>query len=293
MSSDVEFSQRVRRFRRRAGRAITMLGGGAERADRRAEGPRVEAWQNRAEWPLAGLALVYLAAYTVQVLGHGLGHGWRTSVNDLLWSVWALFAVEFLVRVVLARRHARYVWRHSADVAMIALPMLRPLRILRVLMLMRMLNRRMADSLRGRVVVYGAFTAVLLIFCASLAVLQAERGHTGANIETFWDAIWWSVVTMCTVGYGDRFPVTVEGRCIGMGLMVAGVGLFGVVTASFAAWLVDQLRDEEAASQQATRADLIALREQLSRIEDRLAALDTPADPAAELDKPPRKRTER
>jgi voltage-gated potassium channel len=254
-----------------------MLGGGAERADRRAEGPRVETWQNRAEWPLAVLALVYLAAYTVQVLARGLDHTWRSSVNDVLWSVWALFAVEFLARVYLARRHGRYLWRHSADVAMIALPMLRPLRILRVLMLMRMLNRRMADSLRGRVVVYGAFTAVLLIFCASLAVLQAERGHTGANIESFWDAIWWSMVTICTVGYGDRFPVTVEGRCVGIGLMVAGVGLFGVVTASFAAWLVDQLRDEEEATQQATRADLIALREQLTRIEDRISALDTSA----------------
>jgi voltage-gated potassium channel len=134
----------------------------------------------------------------------------------------------------------------------------------------------MANTLRGRVVVYGAFTAVLLIFCASLAVLQAERGHPGANIESFWDAIWWSVVTICTVGYGDKFPVTIEGRCVGIGLMVAGVGLFGVVTASFAAWLVDQLRDEEEASQQATRADLVALREQLGRIEARLEAMGPP-----------------
>jgi voltage-gated potassium channel len=253
-----------------------MLGGNAERADKRAEGPRVMAWQTRAEWPLALLALVFLVAYTIQVLGHRLGHDWRTFDNDVLWTVWALFAVEFIVRVYLARRHARYIWRHSADVAMIALPMLRPLRILRVLMLMRMLNRRMANTLRGRVVVYGAFTAVLLIFCASLAVLQAERGHPGANIESFWDAIWWSVVTICTVGYGDKFPVTIEGRCVGIGLMVAGVGLFGVVTASFAAWLVDQLRDEEEASQQATRADLVALREQLGRIEARLEAMGPP-----------------
>ena len=149
----------MRHVRRRAGRAIAILGGGTERADKRAEGPRVAAWQNRAEWPLAFLALVFLVAYTVQVLGHRLDHGWRRFDNDILWTVWALFAVEFIVRVYLARRHARYMWRHSADVAMIALPMLRPLRILRVLMLMRMLNRRMADTLRGRVVVYGAFTA--------------------------------------------------------------------------------------------------------------------------------------
>jgi voltage-gated potassium channel len=267
-----------------------MLGGNAERADKRAEGPRVMAWQTRAEWPLALLALIFLAAYTIQVLGYRMEHRWRTFDNDILWTVWALFAAEFLVRVYLARRHTRYVWRHSADVAMIALPMLRPLRVLRVLMLMRMLNRRMADTLRGRVVVYGAFTAVLLIFCASLAVLQAERGHHGANIQSFWDAIWWSMVTICTVGYGDRFPVTVEGRCVGIGLMVAGVGLFGVVTASFAAWLVDQLRDEEEASQQATRADLVALREQLGRIEARLDAIGPPPPKGQRRKQVPRKR---
>jgi voltage-gated potassium channel len=289
--STPDLQDRVRHVRRRAGRAIAMLGGNAERADRRAEGPRVAAWQNRAEWPLALLALVFLTAYSIQVLGHRLDHGWRTVDNNVLWTVWALFAVEFIVRVYLARRHTRYIWRHSADVAMIALPMLRPLRILRVLMLMRMLNRRMANTLRGRVVVYGAFTAVLLIFCASLAVLQAERGHPGANIETFWDAIWWSVVTICTVGYGDRFPVTIEGRCVGIGLMVAGVGLFGVVTASFAAWLVDQLRDEEEASQQATRADLVALREQLGRIEARLDAIGPPPAKGQRRKRVPRKST--
>jgi voltage-gated potassium channel len=288
--SNSDLHDRVRHVRRRAGRAIAILGGNSERADKRAEGPRVAAWQNRAEWPLALLALVFLAAYSIQVLGHRLEHGWRTFDNDVLWTVWALFAVEFIVRVYLARRHSRYIWRHSADVAMIALPMLRPLRILRVLMLMRMLNRRMANTLRGRVVVYGAFTAVLLIFCASLAVLQAERGHPGANIETFWDAIWWSVVTICTVGYGDNFPVTIEGRCVGIGLMVAGVGLFGVVTASFAAWLVDQLRDEEEASQQATRADLVALREQLGRIEARLDAIGPPPPKGQRRKRVPRKR---
>ena len=99
------------------------------------------------------------------------------------------------------------------------------------------------------------------------------------------------MVTICTVGYGDKFPVTIEGRCVGIGLMVAGVGLFGVVTASFAAWLVDQLRDEEAASQQATRADLVALREQLARIEARLDALGPPQRAERSRKRTPRKRT--
>jgi hypothetical protein len=76
----------------------------------------------------------------VQVLGHRLDPALRHTVNELLWFIWGLFAVEFGIRVFPARRHMRNVVRHSADVAMIALSMLRPLRILRVLILVRMLN---------------------------------------------------------------------------------------------------------------------------------------------------------
>jgi voltage-gated potassium channel len=100
----------------------------------------VLAWQTRAEWPLALLAVAFLLAYTVQVLGHRLDPALRHTVNELLWFIWGLFAVEFGIRVFPARRHMRNVVRHSADVAMIALSMLRPLRILRVLILVRMLN---------------------------------------------------------------------------------------------------------------------------------------------------------
>lgn len=265
------WQRRMRRLKRHANRAFAMFGDAAV-VDARQEGPRVAAWQARAEWPLAGLAALFLVGYALQVLATGIGHTGRSVLNDAVWVIWGLFAVEFFIRIVLARRHIRYVWRHLADLVIIALPMLRPLRILRLLLLMRMLNRRLADTLRGRVVMYGALTAGLLIFCASLAVLQAERGHDG-TIHNFGDALWWSVVTITTVGYGDKFPVTVEGRFVGVALMISGVGLFGAVTASFAAWLVDQLRDEEIENQQSTRKDIEALRNQLDRIEARLDEL--------------------
>jgi voltage-gated potassium channel len=284
--ASLDWQRRVRRVRIRAVRAFTMFGGESP-ADAKAEGPRVARWQSRTEWPLAVLAGLFLAGYTTQVLARGLDHSSRTLLNTAVWAIYALFGVDFVVRAALARRHARYVWRHLADLIIIALPMLRPLRILRLIMLMRMLNRRLAETLRGRVVIYGAFTAVLLIFCASLAVLQAERGHRGANITGFGDALWWSIVTICTVGYGDRFPVTVEGRVVGAGLMISGVGLFGVVTASFAAWLVDQLRDEETDSEQATQADLAAVREQLDRIERRLDLIGVAAAPSVPAKEPP------
>jgi voltage-gated potassium channel len=137
--------------------------------------------------------------------------------------VWALFAVEFICRLVLASRPVRYAGRHIPDVLMIALPVLRPLRLLRLLVLMRMLNRRATASLRGRVVAYVVASALLVLLCSSLAVLDAERQGPHANITTFGDAAWWAASTMTIVGYGDRVPTTSEGRVIGFGLMLAGI----------------------------------------------------------------------
>jgi voltage-gated potassium channel len=149
----------------------------------------------------------------------------------------------------------RYFWRHLLDLAVLALPFLRPLRLLRLVLQFRILNRRAADSLHGRIAVYVSGATVVLIFCASLAVLDSERGHHGANIETFPDALWWSVTTVSTVGYGDRFPVTGAGRLVAVLLMVGGVALLGTVTAALASWLIGRAEEAEETAQAAKRAD--------------------------------------
>nr|MBA3233489.1 two pore domain potassium channel family protein [Propionibacteriales bacterium] len=83
----------------------------------------------------------------------------------------------------------------------------------------------------------------LVVFVAAVAMLDAERGAADANIESFGDAAWWAVTTMTTVGYGDRFPVTTEGRLIASALMLAGIALLGVVTAALASWFVERIGD--------------------------------------------------
>src|SRR6185437_17060771 len=110
------------------------------------------------------------------------------------------------------------------------------------------LNRRATDSLRGKVAIYVAGATVIVLFCAALAVLDAERRNAHANITTFGDALWWASTTVMTVGYGDRFPVTVAGRFVAVGLMLGGIALLGVVTASIASWLIGRVRDAEASA---------------------------------------------
>jgi hypothetical protein len=108
------------------------------------------------------------------------------------------------------------------DPLAIALPLLRPLRLLRLVSLLRVLNRRAATGLRGRLVVYVSGGAALLAFCGALAVLDAERTNPEANITNFSDAVWWAITTMTTVGYGDRYPTTGIGRLAAAALMLVG-----------------------------------------------------------------------
>ena len=225
---------------------------------------RVDRFERRTELPLAVLALAFLIAYAWPILHPGMSSSWRHVCTVTDYVIWVVFVVEFITRLVLADRRGQYAVRHVPDVLMVALPILRPLRLLRFLVLLRMLNRRATASLRGRVVIYVVASAGLVLLIAALAILEAERHNPQANIETFGDAMWWAAATMSTVGYGDRFPITGDGRVIAAGLMVAGIALLGVVTASLASWLIEQVRDVETEAQTATRGDIAELRAEVA-----------------------------
>lgn len=235
-------------------------------------GPRVATWEDRLEWPLAGLAVLFLATYAWPILQPGLPVAARRACNAVDLAVWVVFGVDYVIRLVIARHRVKYWVHHLADFAMVVLPALRPLRLLRLLMLLKMLNRRAASSLHGRVGAYVTGAGAILLFCSSLAVLSAERGAPGSTIKNFGDAVWWSFVTVSTVGYGDEVPVTTAGRLVGVGLMIGGVALLGVVTATFASWLVDRVREAGEDEQLATRADIAALRQEVAELHSLLVA---------------------
>jgi voltage-gated potassium channel len=232
---------------------------------------RLARFERRTEWPLAVLALAFLVAYAWPILEPDLSSPWRhvCAVTDYL--IWAVFAVEFIARLTLADRRGDYAFRHIPDLLMVALPMLRPLRLLRFLVLLRMINRRITATLRGRVITYVVASASLVTLIAALAMLDAERHNPQANIKSFGDALWWALSTMTTVGYGDRYPTSGEGRYIGAGLMLAGIALLGVVTASIASWMVEQVRNVEADARVATSGDIAELRAEIARLNTALA----------------------
>lgn len=205
---------------------------------------RVERWERRAEVPLLLLALAFLVAYAWPVLDRRLDHDIEAFLNVVSWTVWAAFAVDLVSRVALADDRPAYLLKRWYDVALVVLPILRPLRLLRLVALLRVLDRSASGSLAGRVLVYVAGSASLLVLLGALAVLDSERDAEGATITSIGDALWWACTTVTTVGYGDRYPVTIQGRVIAVVLMIAGIGVVGAVTAAVSAWILGRAEAE-------------------------------------------------
>ena len=222
-------------------------------------GTRLRAWERATEWPLTGAAVVFLGAYAWEVLTNAQG-GAKNAAEMVIDAVWALFGVDYLVRLALAPNRGHWFLHHLPDLAVIALPVLR-------------LQRSAGTALRGRITLYTAGSASLLIFTSALATLDAERHEPGSSIRTFGQALWWALTTITTIGYGDTVPVSTEGRFIAALLMIGGVALIGVVTATLASWIVSLVEEENAEQEAATQAQVAALQQQVGELSERIDRL--------------------
>ena len=197
------------------------------------------------------LTLGAVASVPLFILENRFGPTATTSIQIANWAIWAAFAMDFGVRLVLTdlpvRRYLRKYWFDAALVFLALIPVVRPLRVLRSARILRLLRltagagfilalwrgrgSRAWRELRGG----NALVAVgVLVVLAPLSVWLLERRGDGP-IDTLGEAVWWGAATVTTVGYGDVAPVTWLGRAIAIVLMLAGITGFGVVTANLAA----------------------------------------------------------
>ncbi len=159
------------------------------------------------------------------------------------------FFVDFLISFARAENKRRYFFTWGWFDLLSSIPaviFLRYFRFARILRIGRVLRGVRAGKIiasfvmgnRAQSGIIGALLiTVLLIFIGSISVLQVEQG-LGGSINTAEDALWWAVTTMTTVGYGDKYPTSTEGRIIAAVLMFAGIGLFGVVSGFVASWFI-------------------------------------------------------
>lgn len=193
--------------------------------------------------------LIVLGALTVDTVGH-LPQEVSTLIRWLDTMACAVFFTDFCVRFFRAQSKRSFMkWGWIDLLASVPyLPGLRYARVARVLRVIRLLRgvrsvQRVMQILFHQKAQTGAASLVLMAFLlvafSSVSILICEQTGDG-NIKTAEDAIWWSVSTLTTVGYGDKVPVTTEGRILAMALMIAGVGMFGGLSGLTAALFLGQ-----------------------------------------------------
>jgi voltage-gated potassium channel len=231
------------------------------------------AYLARTQTPLDVLALATLWIVTIPPGDFGAGAA-RTAALLLRLGLSAVYAVDITVRARLAPRHWYYVRRHWLSLVVVVLP---PLRVVFSVRLVRSVFRR-GNLWRFLI------AAAVLVLNGAIAVYFYERHAAGSNIHTLGDSLWWSLVTVTTVGYGDFYPVTTFGRIAAVFIMAIGLVTLAVLTAQVASSFVDQgarRRAEAAADTPGTPEITLAdLADRLARIEALLAA----RSPGAGLD---------
>ena len=195
-------------------------------------------------WSLTVLALAFLFAYSYPAFVVNVSPSSQSILDGIQWVSWVAFAADLLFGIYKSSDKAQFLKKHPLEILAVVLPFLRPLRLLRFIsfgtLVFEKVNLGKSIAITFKVIV----TALFLTYLAGIEITMAERGKPGATIESVGDGFWWAITTLTTVGYGDIYPTTTEGRFIAVGLMVSGICVLGFISATVAAWFVKMTQDD-------------------------------------------------
>lgn len=226
--------------------------------------------------------LFMLVLCVLALAGIALQHAFRDNreievvLDAADYVICIAFGIDFLVSLWTAPDRLRYLVTWGWLDLLSAIPTLDPVRwarLARIARITRLLRSIRAARVLSTVILKrrqstllaASLVALVLITGSSTAILHYEISDD-ANIKTAENALWWAFATITTVGYGEYYPVTAEGRVIAAILMTAGVGLFGAFSAALAAWFL--IPENEA-----TDAEIAAMREELQKVREAIEKL--------------------
>jgi len=191
-----------------------------------------------------------------------------------------IFFIDFIYRFRTAPDRSYYFWRNWgwADLlASLPFQQTKILRLFRLIKVYRLLKEYGARNVARSIIKDRAGSALLMLLLigilvlefGSLEMLRIEADAPGANIKTASDSIWYSIVTMSTVGYGDQYPVTNPGRVLGSLIIVVGVGIFGTLTGYLANTFLNPAKPAE--EQEEGDSEPPNVRQQLDALKDLVA----------------------
>jgi len=237
-------------------------------------------WLKLSPKVLQTLGIVFLAGYAWPIINPELSTSLRSLCTWALIIIWGFFTLDYFARLSMAEDKKIFVRKNLLDLAAVALPFLPLLRAIRALVAVTVLSRRNRGSRSQQVTTSVVTLAFATWFVAGLAVTEAERHVDGANIQGVGDGWWWAITTMATVGYGDTFPISTQGRIVGTALMIMGVALLGTITASIASNFNMTNSEDKADHTKSTKAteSLSKVQSDLEKLQKRMTELENKLD---------------
>jgi voltage-gated potassium channel len=251
------------------------------------------------KYPLALLGLAWLVLGIV-VVTTGIRHTVTVAAVSTLFALWAIVLLEYLVRLAITPDTRGYLKRRWAEPATVVVPALQHWHLIGIERMTLMLHEgelRLEYILKHHSLFRVLIAATGTLFIGAWAVLLFEENNNTGNIHSYPQALWWAIVTVTTVGYGDKYPVTGGGRFVATVLMLVGIGLIGVLTATVASVFMKEHTDAAKEEYRKGHADLgqqlAVITDRLGDVERRLgatpqdlAAVDTRADAEAAAEGP-------
>ena len=226
-------------------------------------------WTKLSPTFLQVLGVIFLAGYAWPIINPNLSPALHSLCNWTLFVIWVFFAFDYFARLSVADDKRLFVRKNLLDLAAVALPFLPLLRAIRALAAVTVLSRRNRGSRSQQVTTSVVTLAFATWFVAGLAVTEAERHVDGSNIQGVGDGWWWAITTMATVGYGDTYPVSTQGRIVGTALMIMGVALLGTITASIASNF-NSTDSEDSSNGTSSASEVDDLKKRVAELEGKL-----------------------
>jgi voltage-gated potassium channel len=226
-------------------------------------------WTKLSPTFLQVLGVIFLAGYAWPIINPNLSPALHSLCNWTLFVIWVFFAFDYFARLSVADDKRLFVRKNLLDLAAVALPFLPLLRAIRALAAVTVLSRRNRGSRSQQVTTSVVTLAFATWFVAGLAVTEAERHVDGSNIQGVGDGWWWAITTMATVGYGDTYPVSTQGRIVGTALMIMGVALLGTITASIASNF-NSTDSEDSSNGTSSASEVDDLKKRIAELEGKL-----------------------
>ncbi len=257
----------------------------AERATQKAivRGERfelLEHLQATLEPAMAALGLAFLGLLLLEYSSMDLGDGGNVWLNRALQTIWVIFVLDFGLRFVVAPAKMRFLRENWLGALSLALPFLRPLRVLRAARTLRPLSlvrfvgginrgmRVLRRVTRGRQFAYVGTLTLLVMVTGAVGALFFDRDAESATIRDFGDALWWAAALVTTVN-SEKYVVSPEARVLAILIRVFAVSVFGFVTASIASYLIGRDAEERTRSSNGgtdVQPDVMVLRDQLAAL---------------------------